>query len=38
LKRRAAKLNAGVILITSQLNQQAAAMGGGVQVVGIAYK
>jgi hypothetical protein len=38
LKRRAAKLNAGVILITSQPNQQAAAMGGGVQVVGIAYK
>lgn len=38
LKKKAAKLGAGVILIADRTNETAAALGGGVQVVGVAYK
>lgn len=38
LQKKAAKLGAGVILVTDRPNETAAAMGGGVQVVGVAYK
>ncbi len=38
LKKKAAKMGAGVILIHGGTNQTAAAFGGGVQVVGTAYK
>lgn len=38
LKRKAAKLGAGVLLIHGSPNSTAAAWGGGVQVVGTAYK
>lgn len=38
LKKKAAKLGAGVILVTDRTNETAAALGGGVQVVGVAYK
>lgn len=38
LKKKAAKLGAGVILISDRPNEAAAALGGGVQVVGVAYK
>lgn len=38
LKKKAAKLGAGVILIVDRPNETAAAFGGGVQVVGVAYK
>lgn len=38
LKKKAAKLGAGVILIADRTNEVAAALGGGVQVVGVAYK
>ena len=38
LKKKAAKLGAGVILIHGQPNQSASARGGGVQVIATAYK
>lgn len=38
LKKRAAKLGAGVILIHGQPNQSASSRGGGVQVIATAYK
>lgn len=38
LKKKAAKLGAGVILIHGQPNQAASARGGGVQVIATAYK
>lgn len=38
LKKKAAKLGAGVILIADRTNETTAALGGGVQVVGVAYK
>lgn len=38
LKKKAAKLGAGVILVADRTNEIAAALGGGVQVVGVAYK
>ena len=38
LKKKAAKLGAGVILIHGQPNQFASARGGGVQVIATAYK
>lgn len=38
LKKKAAKLGAGVILVADRTNETAAALGGGVQVVGVAYK
>ena len=38
LKKKAAKLGAGVILIHGQPNQSASSRGGGVQVIATAYK
>ena len=38
LKKKAAKMGAGVILVHESPNKTAAAFGGGVQVVGTAYK
>lgn len=38
LKKKAAKLGASVILVADRTNETAAALGGGVQVVGVAYK
>ena len=38
LKKKAAKLGAGVILVHDNPNKMAAALGGGVQVIGTAYK
>lgn len=38
LKKKAAKLGAGVILVHDNPNKLAAALGGGVQVIGTAYK
>lgn len=38
LKKKAAKLGAGVILIHGQPNQSASSRGGGVQVITTAYK
>lgn len=38
LKKKAAKLGAGVILIHGQPNQSASSRGGGVQVLATAYK
>lgn len=38
LKKKAAKLGAGVILIHGSPNKTAAAFGGGVQVIATAYK
>ena len=38
LKKKAAKLGAGVILIHGQPNQSASSKGGGVQVIATAYK
>jgi hypothetical protein len=38
LKKQAAKMGACIILITDRPNSTAAALGGGVQVVGVAYK
>ena len=38
LKKKAAKLGASVILVADRTNEPAAALGGGVQVVGVAYK
>jgi len=38
LKKQAAKLKAPILLITDMPNKEAAARGGGVKVVGVAYK
>lgn len=38
LKKRAAKMGAGVVLVHESPNKTAAALGGGVQVVGTAYQ
>lgn len=38
LKKKAAKLGAGVLLIHGSPNKMAAAFGGGVQVIATAYK
>ena len=38
LKKKAAKMGAGVVLVHESPNKTAAALGGGVQVVGTAYK
>ena len=38
LKKKAAKLDAGVVLVHESPNKTAAAFGGGVQVIGTAYK
>ena len=38
LKKKAAKMGAGVILVHDNPNKLAAALGGGVQVIGTAYK
>lgn len=38
LKKKAAKMGAGVILVHGSPNQSAAALGGGVQVIATAYK
>ena len=38
LKKKAAKLGAGVILVHGSPNSAAAALGGGVQVTATAYK
>lgn len=38
LKKKAAKLGAGVLLIHGSPNQAAASLGGGVQVIASAYK
>lgn len=38
LKKKAAKLGAGVILIHGSPNKEAASRGGGVQVIATAYK
>lgn len=38
LKKRAAKLKAGVVLVVDRPNSSATAIGGGVQVAGVAYK
>lgn len=38
LKKKAAKIGAGVILIHGQPNQSASSRGGGVQVIATAYK
>ena len=38
LKKKAAKMGAGVILVHDNPNKLASALGGGVQVIGTAYK
>ena len=38
LKKKAAKMGAGIILIHGQPNQSASSRGGGVQVIATAYK